>query len=245
MSSHNSRFRAQRRTLDAPSRRAWLNRKRSQPSRLTRRQCVRRGKLVRRINRTASQLPVRVPERLQALIEPDDVLQESWLPITEHLDELAWLSERRLRAWLRSVVDHTRRHVIRDAWRAKRGGSSAPGVPGDTTTGVCDADAHAPAASDGADEPAAPACDLLKALVLAEDLSRLELALSQLPLREQGFIRLHYLFFQRSIPWLAERTGVSESTVKNYTHSGLVRLRDMLGAELSDHRGRVSRRVRR
>lgn len=158
--------------------------------------------------------------RLQAKLDPSDIVQETLLQAHRAADQFRGTTSAELAAWLRQILARNLAHAARDFGRDKRDATrerSLEAVLDDAAAGI-------------ADQLAADQSSPSERAERTEQLERLAAALPTLPDDQRDAVILHY-WENRSLAEIARQLGRSPAAVAGLLHRGLVALRAKLKEE--------------
>jgi RNA polymerase sigma-70 factor (ECF subfamily) len=155
--------------------------------------------------------------RLQAKLDPSDVVQQTLLQAHQALDQFRGTSEAELAAWLRQILARTLANVTRDLGRAKRDVARERSLEAALEQSSVRLEtwlaAEQPSPSEQADRN--------------EQLVRLAEALAGLPEAQRQALELHY-FQGWTVAQISQQLGRSTTAVVGLLHRGLKQLRSRL-----------------
>lgn len=166
---------------------------------------------------------LQLPTELRGKLDPSDVVQQTLLTAHEKLDQFRGRSEAELRGWLRQILrnqllgEHRRFRMLgRDIGRER----SLESLASDSSTIPRD---HV------SSDPSSPSQHALH----QEELSRLTVALAQLPVDQRRAIELHHLK-GLSVAQVADVLGRGKSAVVGLLFRGLRKLRQLLDDSITE-----------
>ena len=158
--------------------------------------------------------------RLQAKLDPSDIVQQSLLEAHKDLAAFRGQGPEALRAWLRQVLARNLANALRDFRRARRDVAREQAL--DALAAESSARVEAWLAVDGSSPSAA--------LRRQEEAARLAAALEKLPEAQREVVMLRHLHGW-SVHAISRHLGRSRAAVAGLLHRGLVQLRGELQRE--------------
>ena len=155
--------------------------------------------------------------RLQAKLDPSDLVQQTMLQAYQALDQFRGQTEAELAAWLRQILARNLANATRDLGRAKRDVARECSLQ--ATLEVSSARLEAWLAA----EQSSPSQQADR----NEQVVRLAAALTTLPEVQRKALELHYLQ-GRSVAGISQNLGRSTTAVVGLLHRGLKQLRVLL-----------------
>jgi len=159
----------------------------------------------------------RLDQRLQARIDPADVVQQTFLEAQRDLAQFRGRTESELMAWLRTILDHNIAQVVQKHLLAQKRDATRERSLNDSRQG------GGPLASRLPAEQSSPSQRAMR----GESAVRLALAMSALPEAQQEAIRLRHLE-GLSLAEIGQRMQRSELAVAGLLKRGLRGLRTQL-----------------
>jgi RNA polymerase sigma-70 factor (ECF subfamily) len=160
---------------------------------------------------------IELSPRLQAKLDPSDLVQETLLKAHQARGEFHWRSEAELVAWLRRILANT----LTDAVRRYAAGARDVNLEQSLEAGVEQSSARLEALL--ADESSSPS----EQAVRAEQLLRLAEGLARLPEDQQRAVELKHLHGE-SLEAIGQEMGRSVTAVAGLLRRGLDKLREWL-----------------
>lgn len=174
--------------------------------------------LLTHYSRLERHVAAQLPESAQAVISPEDILQEAFVQAFRDIEQFDLNGAVSLGAWLRAIVDHRLTDALRKLRTIKRGAGmrrvqndAARSSLGEFTEQLM-----------GDDERPS------QMMARAEALQAVQVRLAGLPDDQQEAIRLRYLN-QQSLESVAVAMQKSPAAVRGLVHRAKTSLREMLG----------------
>lgn len=155
--------------------------------------------------------------RLQAKLDPSDLVQQTLLQAYQALDQFRGTSEAELAAWLRQILARTLANATRDLHRARRDVARERSLEAAIEASSARLEAWLAAGQPSPGEQAGR----------NEQLARLAEALAELPQAQRQALELHYLRGW-TVAEVAGELGRSTTAVVGLVHRGLKQLRSRL-----------------
>ena len=155
--------------------------------------------------------------RLQAKLDPFDLVQQTLLQAYQALDQFRGTSEAELAAWLRQILARTLANATRDLHRARRDVARERSLEQAVEASSARLEAWLAAQQPSPGEQAGR----------NEQLARLADALAQLPEDQRTAVELRHVQGY-SVPEIGRLTGRSVASVAGLLRRGLKRLRELL-----------------
>jgi RNA polymerase sigma-70 factor (ECF subfamily) len=161
-----------------------------------------------------------LPPKLRSKAGPSDIVQQTLLQATQHLDQYRGACETELAAWLRRILTNT----LVDAVRALEGAKRDIGRERSLQASLAESSAKLEELlSAGASSPSGQ-------VLRQEQLLQLSTALAHLPDNQRTAVEMHYLQGCTTAA-VAEQMARTERSVAGLVRRGLQRLRELLPDE--------------
>jgi len=169
-------------------------------------------------DRLAQHISQKLPVAMQAVIDADDVLQQTYIDAFVAIGRLELRSEKAFFRWLATIADHRLVDAVKSLKRKKRGGDLQRVYPGGQSSSMNDLLALL---SDSIKTPS-------KQAARNEGIQALESALGGLPEDYRQAVRLRYLE-GKGIEEIAAEMGRQPDAVRGLLYRALKKLRDAMG----------------